>query len=205
MDPRTDTTALAYPETPRQTLQAAAYTGLLSCRHMSRQPYRAESWNDPGLVLRTSPLNGRGVFATDHIRAGEVVIVWGGRMFTASDIEQGLAKRNSLAEVGDGIYLGAGEDDPESIDDYMNHSCDPSCWMLDEVTIATRRDIQPNQELTLDYAMFSSGTGWRIDECRCASQLCRNTITGSDWKIPDLHVRYRDHFSPYLNARISAL
>ncbi len=178
---------------------------LLSCRQMSEQSYKAKSWIDPRLALSVSRLSGRGAFAGNHIRAGEIVIIWGGRLFTASDIEAGLARRNSVAEIGEGIYLGASEDDPESIDDYINHSCDPTCWMVDQVRIAARRDIQPDEELTLDYAMFSSGSGWRIDDCRCGSQLCRSTITGSDRKVPELQERYRDHFSPYLNARIAAL
>ena len=168
-----------------------------------REPsYKSESWIDPRLELRASSVHDRGMFARERIHAGEVVIVWGGRLFTASDIEQGLTRRYSVAEIGEGVYLGAFEDDPESIDDYMNHSCDPNCWMLDEVSIAARREIQPDEEVTIDYAMFGSGAGWRIDDCRCGSQLCRHTITGSDWKIASLQSRYRSHFSPYLNDRI---
>ena len=83
---------------------------------MKERAYKPESWIDPRLELRPSSIHERGMFALDHIRAGELVVEWGGRIVSATDIERGLTKRNSVAEIGEGVYLGAFEDDPESIE-----------------------------------------------------------------------------------------
>ena len=89
---------------------------------------------------------------------------------------------------------------------FMNHSCDPNVWMLDEVTLAARRKIQQGEGLTGDYAM------WEVDEeevkpwvCRCGSANCRKTITGRDWRRRDLQEEYGNHFSPFINRRIAAM
>lgn len=90
--------------------------------------------------------------------------------------------------------------------DFMNHSCDPNCWMQDEHTLAARRDIAAGEELTADYVF------WKADDsdvarfaCRCGSPLCRGRVTGRDWRLPDLQQRYAGHFSPFINERIRKL
>lgn len=42
---------------------------------------------------------------------------------------------------------------------FINHSCDPNVWMLDEVTLAARRKVQQGDELTGDYAMWEADEG----------------------------------------------
>ena len=34
---------------------------------------------------------------------------------------------------------------------------------------------------------------------------CRGKVTGNDWMLPELHLRYRGRFSPYLATRIASL
>jgi len=34
---------------------------------------------------------------------------------------------------------------------------------------------------------------------------CRGKVTGYDWMLPELQIRYRGYFSPYLAARIASL
>jgi hypothetical protein len=36
------------------------------------------------------------------------------------------------------------------------------------------------------------------------SALCRRVVTGNDGQLPRLSARYAGHFSPFVNARISA-
>ncbi len=94
-----------------------------------------------------------------------------------------------------------------NLDDFfLNHSCDPNLWLVDEVTFGARRDIRPGEEVTADYAY------WQAEEdliaawtCHCGSPLCRGRVTGRDWRLPELQERYRGHFSPFINARIAAL
>ncbi len=174
-----------------------------------RKSYRQHEWIDPRIEIRPSPIGGRGMFARSMIKAGEAVVIWGGAVFTQAEVDAGNAAEGSTVAIGEGLYLGSpvGQYDRERDDlgNFINHSCDPNCWMRDEVTFVARRDIQPGEELTGDYAM------WEADEahvgpwiCACGSSLCRTRFTGKDWRLPELQERYKGHFSPFINARISA-
>lgn len=39
---------------------------------------------------------------------------------------------------------------------FTNHSCDPNVWMMNAVTLGTRRCIPTGEELTVDYALFEA-------------------------------------------------
>ena len=38
--------------------------------------------------------------------------------------------------------------------------------------------------------------------CRCGAADCRRTITGEDWRRPDLQRKYGDHFAWHLLRRM---
>lgn len=140
------------------------------------------------------------------MREGEVVIIFGGRIFTTEDVRAGRAKPDSLAGVGEGIYMGQLPGDPDSPDQFLNHSCDPNLWMLNEVEVAARRRIGRGEELTADYAMWEIDPNWQLlAACRCGSALCRGRITGQDWQLISLQSEYEGHFIPCLNERIAHL
>ncbi|MBU2613459.1 hypothetical protein KJ925_03335 [Patescibacteria group bacterium] len=40
--------------------------------------------------------------------------------------------------------------------------------------------------------------------CACGTERCRKTVTGNDWKIPDLQKRYAGYFSDYIQRKIDA-
>ncbi len=115
---------------------------------MPRQ-YRRESWIDPRLELGDSAIHGQGVIAREPIPEGEVVIVWGGVVMSEEDIRAGRAKPRTAAEIGEGVYLASEHDDPDIIDDYINHSCDSHLWFEDEVTLSVRRLKDSRIRITL--------------------------------------------------------
>jgi len=169
---------------------------------MSRSHYLPTSWFDPRVALHTSPTHGQGIFATARIRAGEVVVEWGGDVYTTEELHSlKLEGAWSYSIIDEGLYLFA----PADAQDYfINHSCDPNIWMADEVTIIARHDIRPGEEIRGDYALWESEPDYRLAPCACQSPLCRTAITGNDWMRPDLQARYQDHFLPFLNRRIRA-
>lgn len=168
--------------------------------------YRRTSWIDPRVEVRPSPIHGTGTFAVARIRQGEVVIIWGGTLFTKEEIEAGKAIARSVAAIDEGLYMGGTLEEGNSPDDFMNHSCDPDVWMQDEVTLVARRGIAAGEELTMDYAMVESDESWVAPwECHCGSPLCRKVITGKDWRRRELQERYGNHFSPFINERIRKL
>ena len=80
---------------------------------------------------------------------------------------------------------------------YGNHSCDPTLWHDDAFTLTARRDIVAGDEVTVDYATQTAEPDFAMP-CRCGQALCRGTVTGDDWRLPELRQRYGDHWVPAL-------
>lgn len=165
-----------------------------------------ETWCDPRLEIRLSLVQGKGVFASESIDEGETVMVWGGHLFTREEIRAGKAKPHSVSGFSEGLYLGQRTDDPDMLDQFLNHSCDPNVWMTNEVTLVSRRYISAEEELTADYSMWELDSDWRMDDlCNCSSALCRGVVSGNDWRLGELQARYQAHFLPCINDRIVVL
>jgi uncharacterized protein len=162
------------------------------------------SWFNPKTQKRTSAIQGRGLFASKPITAGEIVAVKGGA----------IMERNSFAlirdevqpadiQIGEDLYIAprnAAEVEANIL--CLNHSCDPNVGVRGQITFVAMRDIPAGSELTIDYAMIDGDPSERLN-CRCGTAACRKIITGDDWRLPDLQLRYAGYFSQYLQDRIT--
>lgn len=148
-------------------------------------------------------LRGRASVVLEPIHAGEVVAAFGGECMQRAAFDALDADRvRRSVQIGDDLFLAGGLDpDPA---DFINHSCAPTCGMLGDVTLVALRDLVPGDEITYDYAM-SDGSDYDEFECHCGATTCRGKVTGNDWMLPELQLRYRGHFSGYLARRISSL
>jgi SET domain-containing protein len=172
---------------------------------MSDLPILPETWFDPRLELRDSPIHGRGLFATALIRTGETVMIWGGTLYTAQQLQDIRDGKLQVAEfsysfIEEGILLAGPVD---GLDYFINHACDPNIWMEGRVHVVARRDIQPGEELRGDYAVWECETGYLLEPCNCGSAQCRGRITGNDWMLPELQARYAGHFLTFIAQRIA--
>jgi hypothetical protein len=159
-------------------------------------------WVDPRLESCPSAIGGHGLFARAPICTGEILVVWGGTVFTRADILAGKANPETIAVLDEDLYL-ADPVDSTLTDEYtLNHSCDPNAWMLDAITLIARRPILAGEEVTADYALWLFDQDWRLELCHCGSPLCRGQVTDKDWRLPELQSRYAGHFTPYLNRLI---
>ncbi len=59
----------------------------------------------------------------------------------------------------------------------QNHSCDANT-SLDGLNVVALRNIQRNEELTLDYSQFLDENMEPFD-CKCGHENCKGLITGS--------------------------
>lgn len=147
---------------------------------------------------------GNGLFATEPIAAGEVVLLWGGESYTGPE-EAAIAKSEGRGTMqwDDDLFSCEGKGDHAAFG--INHSCDPNVWMQDTFTLTARRDIAAEEELGMDYAMLGGEAGYLAEwKCQCGLPACRRRITGDDWKLEELHQRYEGHFVPFVSRKIAA-
>jgi len=162
-------------------------------------------YRSPKIEVRSSSLQGRGVFATEKIEQGEVVAVKAGHIITADQLPEITANVGDYAlQIHDRFYLSPISDEEiERMTIFINHSCDPNVGFDGQVTYVAMRDIEPGEELCHDYAMERTDN-YSLN-CRCGSTLCRGRITGEDWKNPEIQKRYNNYFSSYILNKISLL
>ncbi|MCM8784506.1 MAG: SET domain-containing protein [Candidatus Omnitrophica bacterium] len=160
--------------------------------------------------VRKSGISGKGVFAKELIKEGEIIAVWGGDIVTEEELA-GLSKKNFrdiyhyATQIADGFYLVSDrkgrvlEDD-----DYFNHSCEPNAGIKGHLIMMAMKEIKPGEEITYDYAMTDAGLRYRF-RCRCGRRNCRGIITSQDWKKQHLQKKYRNFFSWFVQEKIKKI
>jgi len=167
-----------------------------------------DCWLHPDVEVKTSQIEGRGLFSRSQILAGTPVSRLGGRLVTGAELQASFDAAASdpahryidTITVDDGLHLIL---PPRSLNGFGNHSCDPNLWWVDAYTQVARRDINPGEEVTTDYGTSTGIAEFRMD-CACGSPDCREVITGTDWQRPDLQQRYGPHWIPGLLNLIHA-
>jgi len=175
---------------------------------------------------------GMGLFASFGLRKGEAV--WAERSRAGPDVTAVPRTRawidalppaskkaycHFMYKTGDDEYQSLAEFNDVPIEDfptvrtidvsnYMNHSCDPTCWFVDGgedytgVMVATR-DILPGEEITYDYCTSEDCDLTPDFEVHGQSANCRGRVSHNDWELPELQQRYRGHFLPHIAERIA--
>jgi hypothetical protein len=151
---------------------------------------------------RSIPPKGFGSFALELIPKGSHIATFGGPILTTAtfSLEPPDVRSRSIQIERDSYLKGPPQREPG---DTINHSCEPNCGMRNASQIVTIRDVLKGEELTYDYAM-SDTADYDEFRCGCGTQTCRGTITGDDWKLPDIQARYQGYFSPYIARKIGA-
>lgn len=162
-----------------------------------------QSLMSPKVSIQKSQIHGLGIFAIELIKQGEILLIKGGHIVIKSELISS-DKINSYLPIDDNYYIGAVSKGEETkIKLYINHSCNPNCGLRGEITFISMREIQVGEEITCDYAMIDN-EAYEF-ECYCKSDCCRKTITGFDWKIPELQKKYGNYFARYLLDKINKL
>ena len=170
---------------------------------MEVKKYNNNSWVSAKLKVGESSIHGLGVFTTEEISEGEIVIIWGGQVVSTEEFRQGIGQKHTNVGISENLYLVANSAEEKSVDDYMNHSCNANLWLNDEVTLSAKRNIKAGEELFIDYAIELIDESYVMkNDCYCRNVNCRKTITGRDWRIKEVQQLYQGHFSPFVNERI---
>lgn len=154
------------------------------------------------IELRKSKIHGTGTFAKTAIIKGEVLFVKNGHILPNEE-----KCSNSVIDcywpIDDYHVLGAKtEDECDKVKLFINHSCNPNCGLQGINVGLAIRDIAAGEEITFDYATLDNED--YSFACKCGNSECRGTITGYDWKKPELQEKYRDYFVDYLQEKIDS-
>ena len=166
---------------------------------MSNQP---SSYLSPKIHASAKNSGGNGIFATLPVKKGEVLAVFGGVVYewetfkNLPDIERSLC-----IQVEENLFL---VPRPIGSGDYVNHSCTPNAGLLGQIGLVAMRDISVGEEVCFDYAMCDT-VAYDEFTCNCGTPNCRRSVTGSDWQLPELQVRYKGYFAPHVQRRIDGL
>ena len=168
-----------------------------------KDPASHNSWLSPNIEIgNENTIEGRGMFALQPLAPGDLIAVWGGDVVTTADFKKlPEPQRRQSAQVEDGFYLVSRKEGPG---DFINHCCDANAGLDGQIVIRAMRAIRIGEEVCIDYAMCDS-TPDEDFTCSCGSAICRHTVTGDDWQLPDLQRRYAGYFSPYIQRKIDKL
>lgn len=141
----------------------------------------------PLIRVRSSRIQGKGVFAVRRIRRDQRIIEYIGEIIDTEEEERRyddskmdrhhtfLFKIDKNTTI-DGTHRG-------SIAKFINHSCDPNCeavWEDRRIFVEAIKNIQPGVELLYDYAYEHDGPltkeAREFYVCHCGAEKCRGTI-----------------------------
>lgn len=161
------------------------------------------SYKSPKTDVRQSPIEGKGRFAKENIKKGEIVVIRSGHIISEKQL---IAKIDIIGDsdlqIADNFYLvPLTKKEFENVVVFVNHSCKPNLGIMGNVIFVAMRDIRVGEELCLDYAMVNNNdrNGFK---CNCKTKSCRKMITGKAWQIKDLQEKYGNYFSSYILEKI---
>ena len=178
----------------------AKYAGHLSS-YIERL-VRGPSWYDPRLYVRRITPEFRGVFTQGPVREGEVLACYSGKIVTYEELSE-YSEEDLVynLQVGKNLFQLPLDLKERETTDFINHSCEPNCGMSDSITVVALRDLEPDEEITIDYASFNSGLikGSSDNfECACGAPGCRGAVRSDDWRRPRVRLRLARYFSPHI-------
>ena len=160
------------------------------------------SWRSPKVEVRDGSVAGLGVFAREPVAAGEIVAVKAGHIVHRDEVVRLTAEIGDQSlQIHDDLYLS-----PRTVDEVdetsirINHSCNANVGFRGQVLYVAIRDIEVDEELCHDYAMDRTDD-YRL-ECACGMLSCRGTVTGEDWRLPEVQARYEGFFVEYVADKI---
>ena len=153
----------------------------------------------PAIRLGPSAIQGIGLIADRPISWGEIVWALDRNVpiWSLSDVELWPRERQ---EEFDKYSFQCGEDRfalTDGAERYMNHSCDPNTWWMDDTTLVACRDIQVSEEVTYDYTTCDIARQY-TRSCNCGSKYCRKTITNNDYLDAEWQRKHGTHLPSFV-------
>ena len=132
------------------------------------------------LVLKKSKIHGKGVFVKVPVEKGVDLLEYRGKRRRWYSCYDDGGSYICLMYSEEGYVI-----DPRiegNLARFINHSCEPNCLAVligKRVFIETLRDLEANEEITMDYGLTCGckpkPDDFRRFHCKCGNQKCRGT------------------------------
>jgi SET domain-containing protein len=128
------------------------------------------------LTVKKSSIYGKGCYALMHFPARKKIETYAGELVKGSRKIQARIRRQAesaikIITIDEETAIDGAVGGNETA--YINHSCDPNAFIRIvpglKVVIFARRDIQPGEELTINYRDPD-----HPEVCRCGAPNCRS-------------------------------
>jgi SET domain-containing protein len=166
------------------------------CQDM-REVVETERWRD--LEVRPAACGGSGVFATRRIPAGQVVLsYWYTGPFVGYADQLHPDHEWLTIQFAEDRYVLCDIAEPHR---YVNHACEPSCFVRNGLELHAARDLEPGDEITFDYSTTMGPAETWTHACLCSSPGCRGRIGNFVELTPAEQKRYLDADAVGAHAR----
>jgi len=165
-----------------------------------------KSYKSPKTEVRESKVGGKGLFAKEDIKKGEVIFIKSGQILSLEETQKYNKKFGSYysLQISDEFCLcPTSEEEVKDTVLFINHSCNPNVGIDGQISFVALRDIKKGEELCHDYATTLTHD-FKL-KCNCGSKNCRKIITGNDWKLKELQDRYKNHFAWFILKKIKSI
>ena len=128
------------------------------------------------LTVKRSNIYGKGCFALTHLPARKKIVLYEGELIRGSRKIQARIRRQAataikIISIDEDTAIDGSVGGNETA--FINHSCDPNAFIRivpgQKVAVFARRDIQPGEELTIDYRDPD-----HPEVCHCGARNCRS-------------------------------
>jgi hypothetical protein len=113
---------------------------------------------------------GLGVFARRPIRAGEIILAFGGPVIDFAETKRRGPWECMPLQFGPNQYF---DTQPPGI--FVNHSCDPNAGVCRDRDLVALRDIGKDEEIRFDYSTTMEEHSYTM-QCLCGATECRKLV-----------------------------
>lgn len=138
---------------------------------------------------------GKGVFAKEKIKKGELIASFDGRIY-------GWNSKLWTQDLYDHVIQFEERKwrDSKGVAMLINHSCEANSGIKNLFDVVAMRDINPSEEITWDYEMSEDHPWWRM-KCKCGTKSCRKEI-GAYKNMPEkIRKKYKGFISKWLTEK----
>lgn len=147
-----------------------------------------------------SPIGGSGIFAKQAIRKDETVFkITGDEIIRHAYTRTFSPSGPNWVAVDREAWLIPSTKNPWP---YINHSCEPNVGFRGSREVVAMRDIAPDEEVVIDYAITEEDPYWRM-QCCCRAKKCRKEIASAPNLPPRLIKKYQKYLPTFLNYLVS--